>query len=100
MPALRYQLWYTSVYHVKVSYKMIKVDGQTHARLAKLAEEQGVTIGGLVGELAASRPTRADSDAFLATIEARFGQPDDDALNRVNGLLDRYATGSAKNSAA
>jgi hypothetical protein len=79
---------------------MIKVDGQTHARLAKLAEEQGVTIGGLVGELATARPTRADSDAFLATIEARFGRPDADALDRMHALLDQYETGSGKKNPA
>jgi hypothetical protein len=79
---------------------MIKVDGQTHARLVKLAEEQGVTIGGLVGELATSRPIRADSDAFLAAVEARFGRPDPEALDRVNDMLDRHAAGSGKNPAA
>jgi hypothetical protein len=88
------------VYRGCVSYKMIKVDSQTHSRLAKLAEEQGVTIGGLVGELAASRPTRADSDAFLAAVEARFGRPDAEALDRVNELLDQNTMRSGKKPAA
>lgn len=76
------------VYRHGMAYKMVKVDDQTHARLATLAEEQGVTIGGLVGELATSRPTKADRDEFLAAIEARFGKPDAEALARVNALLD------------
>lgn len=74
-----------------VAYKMIKVDDQTHARLVRLAQEQGVTIGGLVGELASSQPTKADRDQFLAAVQARFGRPDAEALARVNALLDRPA---------
>jgi hypothetical protein len=87
------------VYHEGVAYKMIKVDDQTHARLATLAEEKGTTIGGLVGELAVTRPTKAERDAMLARIEARFGRPDPESLARVAGLLDDDAAGS-RNSAA
>lgn len=87
------------MYHDGVAYKMIKVDDRTHARLAKLAEEQGTTIGGLVGELAVTLPTKADRDAMLARIEARFGSPDPESLARVAALLDDHAAGS-KNPAA
>lgn len=79
---------------------MIKVDSQTHARLATLAEEQGVTIGGLVGELATTRPTKADRDQFLAAVEARFGRPDAEALAKVNALLDRSAANQGNQPAA
>ncbi len=78
---------------------MIKVDDQTHARLARLAKEQGTTIGGLVGELAATLPTEADRGAMLERIEARFGRPDPESLARVSALLDDHATGS-RNPAA
>lgn len=87
------------MYRGRVAYKMIKVDAQTHARLAKLAEEQGATIGGLVGELAATLPTKADRDAMLARIEARFGRPDPESGAKVSALLDDHAAGS-KNPAA
>lgn len=78
---------------------MIKVDDQTHARLATLAEEKGTTIGGLVGELAVTRPTNAERDTMLARIEARFGRPEPESLTRVAALLDKHAAGS-RNSAA
>lgn len=87
------------VYHARVTYKMIKVDDQTHARLATLAEEKGTTIGGLVGELAVTRPTNAERDAMLARIEARFGRPESESLARVAALLDDQATRS-RNPAA
>lgn len=79
------------MYHQSVAYKMIKVDDQTHARLATLAEEKGTTIGGLVGELAVTRPTKAERDAMLVRIEARFGRPAPEPLTRVGTLLDDHA---------
>jgi hypothetical protein len=82
-----------------VVYKMIKVDDQTHARLAKLAEEQGTTIGGLVGELAVTVPTKAERDAMLARIEARFGSPDPESLVRVAALLDDHVAESGEPAA-
>lgn len=91
---------YTSVYRGCVAYKMIKVDSQTHARLATLADEQGVTIGGLVGELAATRPTTADRDAFLAKVAARFGRPNAESLDKISALLDQHTAGAGRNSAA
>jgi hypothetical protein len=86
------------VHHVDVT-KMIKVDDQTHARLARLAEETGTTIGRLVGELAVTRPTKAERDAMLERIETRFGSPAPESLARVAAFLDDHAAGS-RNPAA
>lgn len=52
------------------------------------------------GELALARPTKADRDAFLAKIRARFGQPDPESLARVNAVLDQHAAMSGKQPVA
>jgi hypothetical protein len=51
-----------AVYRVAVAaaVKMIKVDERTHARLAELAAEQGITIGALVSNLAEAQRTHAE----------------------------------------
>lgn len=52
------------VYRQGVVSKMIKVDEQTHARLAELAAERSATIGGYVGELVGAQRTHAEWEAI------------------------------------
>ncbi|MGH8883356.1 MAG: hypothetical protein ACRD0P_39455 [Stackebrandtia sp.] len=49
--------------------KMIKVDEQTHARLAQLAAENATTIGGYVARLVGAQRTRAEWAAIAAQTE-------------------------------
>jgi hypothetical protein len=57
------------VYRVRVGTKMIKVDEQTHARLAQLAAENDSTIGGYVARLVGAQRTRAEWAAIAAQTE-------------------------------
>lgn len=55
-----------AVYRQDVASKMIKVDAETHARLAELAAEHGTTLGGYVGELVGAQRTHAEWAAITA----------------------------------
>jgi len=57
------------VYRRGVGTKMIKVDEQTHARLAQLAAENGTTIGGYVARLVGAQRTRAEWTAIAVETE-------------------------------
>jgi hypothetical protein len=48
---------------------MIKVDAATHARLAELAAENGMTIGGYVAHLVGAKRTRAEWETIAAQTE-------------------------------
>jgi hypothetical protein len=48
---------------------MIKVDEQTHARLAQLAAESGTTIGGYVARLVGAQRTRDEWAAIARETE-------------------------------
>jgi|SRR5436190_22447234 hypothetical protein len=48
------------VYRLPVGTKMIKVDEETHARLARLAAESDTTIGGYVARLVGTQRTRSE----------------------------------------
>ena len=58
---------------------MIKVDEQTHARLAQLAAENGTTIGGYVARLVGGQRTRAEWAAVAKQTE--------DALREQYGFV-------------
>lgn len=57
------------VYRRRVAAKMIKVDEQTHARLAQLAAENGTTIGGYVARLVGAQRTHAEWAAIATQTE-------------------------------
>ena len=57
------------VYRLPVGTKMIKVDEETHARLAQLAAESGTTIGGYVARLVGTQRTRTEWAAIAKQTE-------------------------------
>jgi hypothetical protein len=58
------------VYRLGVGGKMIKVDEQTHGRLAQLAAENDTTIGGYVARLVGAERTHAEWAEIAEQTEA------------------------------